>query len=136
MANGPFSAAGLRLTVTTIAEQIDQAVAAHAAWKMRLERTTLSGALDLDPDAMADDGQCRFGHWLLGPMLGAADRAHPRFGAVVALHHEFHHLAGEVLARAEAGERDAVRALLNEDFLDCSDRLLAALAGWKDALAR
>lgn len=82
--------------------ELDQAIAAHAEWKMRF-RTAMMRKEKLDVNSIERDDCCGFGKWL---RTEGDERFsdHPRYIACKRLHAAFHHEAGRVAREINAGE--------------------------------
>lgn len=114
-----------------LAQQIDAAIGAHGAWKLRL-RTAIAGSpSDVTPQTACRDDACAFGHWLHGADIDAPTRAGMPYQVVRRLHAEFHRSAGEVLTLALAGNRIRATDVMEADFTPRSDKLVRALTKWK-----
>lgn len=83
----------------------DDAIKAHAAWKLRialLNEGTLREAPP-DPTIVAKSDQCELGKWLIGEakVKYAAD---PDYAKLVALHADFHKEAAALIKRISFGK--------------------------------
>ncbi len=84
----------------------DQAIAAHAQWKMKF-RSAISGQQVLDQASIAKDNRCDLGQWLYGE--GHAQCGSKlEFSALLQRHKSFHTEAGKVAQAINA--RDYARA--------------------------
>jgi Chemoreceptor zinc-binding domain len=83
----------------------DDAVKAHVMWKSRLQAYVAKPDKSLDPQKVAKDDQCDLGKWLRSQ--GAKFATHPAFAQLVAEHAKFHQAAGDIIRRANAGEKVA-----------------------------
>lgn len=72
----------------------DQAIAAHANWKMKF-RSAISGKLRMDQPTIAKDNCCDLGKWLHGEGKAQCG-SKPEFVALVEKHKAFHVEAGKV----------------------------------------
>jgi hypothetical protein len=111
---------------------IQAALAAHAAWKERLQAAIASGTADVTPDQVRVDDACAFGKWLHGPEAEKY-RHTAAFRRVHDLHEQFHVAAAAVLERALAGDAAAATALMRvgSEFQRLSARLSQALLDWR-----
>jgi hypothetical protein len=93
--------------MSSLREELSQAISTHAAWKARF-RKFLQGAGDIDSATMGRSDTCDFGKWLAegaGPaQLGA------EFAAIDAAHKTFHAKAAEVVDLQKAGNKDKAGA--------------------------
>ena len=117
-----------------LAEQVQKALVAHGAWKVRLAQAIASGASEFDPERVVLDSQCPLGMWLhsdLDPALKIGDH----FEKVLKLHAEFHAAAGRVLRLALLGlKSDAAEAMEPDSgFARASTHLTLALTAWRAA---
>lgn len=90
---------------------IDQALAAHAEWKIKLRAAIANGAT-VDARAIGADNCCDLGRWLHGEakaLLGAR----PAYQDCVARHAAFHREAGRVAVEINARRFDAASAMLD-----------------------
>lgn len=113
-------------------EEIDKAVAAHAAWKDKLMVAIDSGECESTPDKVTMDNNCAFGKWLHERIDPAAKSA-PQYNKAVNLHAQFHKNAGHILELALAGSKNEARSLmgLNSDFTRNSSQLTRTLKDWQ-----
>jgi hypothetical protein len=117
------------MTVST--SEIDQAIAAHAQWKQRLEDAIEFGLFGTPVEVAAADDLCVLGKWL--KQLDE-DSEHAR--AVRRLHARFHKTVAAVAHFAISGKGAEARAMMSSggEFSRMSQRLVSALAAWKFAL--
>lgn len=105
------------------------AVDAHMKWKIRLE-TYINGTSreDLKVEVVSRDDQCPLGKWIYSQGGGRFGYSETFFD-MKAHHAHFHRCAGEVLAAAQAGEKDrAMRLLQQGDYVRASERVKKLLA--------
>lgn len=115
----------------TLVNEIDKALAAHAAWRQKLTSAIRTGQLDASPHDIACDDKCAFGNWLRGPSLNAATKARKPYQVTRRLHAEFHEVAGQVARLAEDGKRGEAFALLDNEYATRSETLTRALNKWR-----
>ena len=103
------------------------AITAHLQWKARLQ-DYLNGASqeELDADSICRDDQCLLGRWIHGP---GREHHHgvPKFYEVRADHAQFHFIAGNVVRHAQANERAAAEALLENEYKRITHKMVQAL---------
>jgi len=102
---------------------IDAAIANHAQWKDRL-LALLEGRSggNLVPYQVANHEDCPLGQWLKGP--GRAVLGHyPAFELLVARHKYFHAQAAEVVALAQAGDKDKALQLFQGGYRHASNQV-------------
>jgi methyl-accepting chemotaxis protein len=110
-----------------IRDQIDAALAAHAAWNHRLRVAIETGSCEISVDAARNDRGCAFGTWLHGLRHTAEMRD------IAALHQRFHGAAASVLAAGLAGDRKTAEREVSDgsEFARTSAALTAALQQWQ-----
>lgn len=114
-------------------EQVNHAIAAHAAWKARLRRIINSGKSELPVEQICRDDLCEFGQWLKGPALARQLTSSQHFQEVVRLHAGFHQTAAHTASLALAGktgEADATMQL-GGAFSKASSELINAMMVWQ-----
>ncbi len=79
----------------------DAAMAAHAAWYMKLSKylSKPDGSLSA---SLAGSNHCELGMWLNSN--GKAYAHMPEFEVLVASHEQFHRIAGDLITKANAGQ--------------------------------
>jgi hypothetical protein len=117
----------------TIAE-INNAIGAHGAWKLRLTTAIATGRFESDAASVACDDKCAFGQWIHGTTIDERTRTGMPYHVVKRLHAEFHQCAAHVVAHAVSGRPTQARELLNGDYTQRSDKLMRALSKWKGEL--
>lgn len=105
------------------------AVDAHMKWKVRLESyINGSSTEELKVDVVCRDDLCPLGKWIYdkgGEKFGFSET----FFDMKAHHAHFHRCAGDVLAAAQAGHKEAATRLLNSgDYVKASERVKMLLA--------
>jgi len=111
--------------------QVIKAMAAHSAWKQRLQEAVRTGRSEFQPADVAKDNQCEFGKWLHSLPLDLRQTEH--YQEVRSLHAEFHKEAARVLELALAGRRAEAQQSLDHggSYARCSAELIKALNRWK-----
>lgn len=133
----PASDMGLdaRSAAAVLAEiDIDTAISAHDNWKIRLQNH-LNGQSteDLKPELVCMDDRCDLGKWLHGPGGQRLGR-YPAFSMLVARHKYFHVQASNVLALAQAQERDKAEHMLQGSYRQASNQVIFLLKELKRGL--
>lgn len=123
------------MTDTQLLTQINDAIGAHGAWKMRLRTAISTGQSEISARAAGCDNACKFGKWLYGAEISPATKAGMPYQVVKRLHAEFHHAAGSVMERALAGDKTVATQLMEGDFTARSEILVRALTKWKREVA-
>ncbi len=119
-----------------VVDEINKALFAHGAWKMRLRRTITKGDSDLTPDGVKCDDCCAFGKWLKGASSDTSLSELDAFKSVKRLHREFHHAASKVLDEAIHDNKDSAVSMLKGEFGACSQSLIVELITWKRAISK
>ena len=88
----------------------DDAVKAHVTWKSKLQAYLAKPDKSLDSQKVAKDDQCDLGKWLHGE--GAKFASHAAFKQLVAEHAQFHQAAGDIIRRADGGQKVAEEVAL------------------------
>ncbi len=114
--------------------QVQAAIGAHGAWKLKLSTAVSTGRSDDEPASVCRDDLCRFGVWLHGPDIDPATRESKPYQVVRRLHAEFHQCAGAVLDLVKRGDQARARAFLEGEYTDRSATLIRALTLWKSEL--
>lgn len=117
-----------------IQTEIQQAIAAHGMWKVRMKQALRSGTIDQEPAAVRLDNQCAFGKWLHA--CPPAVKQTPFHGAVLRLHAEFHQVSSEVYAHLKAGRRADAEAMLAPEgqWTLASVNLTSKMVEWQRSL--
>lgn len=115
-------------------EQVQNAIRAHGAWKLRLKAAIATGTSTLSVDQVARDDCCDFGKWLYSNKITPTTKNGVPYQVIKRLHSEFHQCAGSVLKEATTGKRETATQLLDGSFTDKSNTLVRALGKWKGEL--
>jgi hypothetical protein len=118
---------------TDLAAQVQKALVAHGAWKVRLAQAIETGGSEFSPAVVRKDDQCALGKWLymeIDPALKGED-----YEKVRKLHAEFHLAAAGVLTLALEGRKAEAQAAMftAQDFGRASTRLTIGLDAWRTA---
>lgn len=105
------------------------AIDAHMRWKVRLE-AYISGTSteQLNADTICQDDQCPLGKWIHA--RGSAEFGYSEtFFDMKAHHAHFHRCAGEVVRKAQIGDKETALRLLHQgDYVRASERVKKLLA--------
>jgi hypothetical protein len=120
---------------TDLGEQVQKALVAHGAWKVRLAQTIDASSSEFSPDVVRQDNQCALGKWLyegIGPALRHGDH----YQRVRKLHAGFHIAAAGVLELGLQGRKQEARAAMqpSSEFARASTQLSLALTAWRTAV--
>jgi methyl-accepting chemotaxis protein len=117
-----------------IDEEIARAIGAHNLWAARIRRALESGKSDFKPEDVAKDSLCTFGKWLNDPKLSPDVRTSEGYREVCHLHTQFHQAAGATMAKALAGDAQAVANDIKTGlFADAAQALFGAMFRWQRA---
>ncbi len=118
-----------------LARQVQKALVAHGAWKVRLAQAIDSGNSDFSPAVVRQDNQCELGKWLYGG-IEAPLKGESHYESVRKLHGQFHVAAAAVLESALAGRSAEARAAMEpgSDFARASTHLTLELTAWQKAV--
>lgn len=121
--------------MSDILEQIDKAIGAHGAWKVKL-RQNIDGTLSLNPAEVSVDNRCDFGKWLYS--LTGGQTFGPHYKEVLTMHAAFHKAAADVVMKVQKGDKAGAEASigLNGDYASASSKLTAKMMEWKRASAK
>ena len=112
-----------------------EAINAHVRWKMRLERY-LNGTSEeqLDPKVVCRDDQCVLGKWIHGV---AQEHFHEDegFKTLRADHAQFHVVAGKVLSSAQSNDKATAEALMKNEYMQASRKVVHDLTELSKQLA-
>jgi Chemoreceptor zinc-binding domain len=111
--------------------ELDEAIAAHSAWKAKLKTYLRKPDKSLIADDVAKDNQCILGKWLYAD--GAKYFAFPEFKELREEHANFHRAAADLIKRADSGESVGEEAALgaNSAFSTLSSRLVQLIVKLK-----
>ncbi len=117
--------------MSNIIEQIDKAIGAHGAWKVKL-RQNIDGTLALVPAEVGVDNRCEFGKWLYS-LAGTPISTDPRYKEILELHKAFHKIAATVVTKVQAGDKAGAETSigLKGDYTVASAQLTAKMMEWK-----
>ena len=119
---------------TTFIKEINDAIGAHGAWKLKLRTAISVGKSDVEPATVRCDDRCAFGLWLNGPTIDGHTRSGKPYQVIHRLHAEFHQAAATVLESALAGRKEHATQILDGEFRERSEKLVRALTKWKGEL--
>lgn len=114
-------------------EIIDDALAAHNYWKMRLRTMINSKNVDMPVATIRRDDECKFGKWLYGTSLSAGDKHGPHYQSILSLHRQFHAIAASVAQSAADGRFEDAKTLMSTEgeYSRVTAKLESALTEWK-----
>ena len=105
----------------------DEAIAAHAAWKMKLAKYLKNRDGSLQASELSLDNKCRLGQWIYGE--GAQYAKQPEYATLKNEHARFHKAVGEVVRRADSGQSIAEEMTIGSrsEFMLASAAVVAAI---------
>jgi methyl-accepting chemotaxis protein len=118
----------------TLSEEIQAAIGAHGAWKLRLRTAVDTGTSTFTVSAVGVDNQCDFGKFL-HTKVDPATKNSAQWRKCRDLHAQFHKAAAGVLQLALAGKKEVAKEALGAqgEFTTVSRALSAAMLEWKTA---
>ncbi len=135
----PNSLMGLdaKSAASVLAEiDIDTAIAAHENWKLRLQNYLNGNSTEnLQPEIICLDDRCDLGKWLHGPGGQRLGR-YPAFSVLVARHKYFHVQASNVVAMAQANDKEQATKTLEGSYRHASNQVVLLLKELKRGLGR
>jgi len=115
---------------------IDTAIAAHENWKLRLQNYLSGNSTEnLQAEVVCLDDRCDLGKWLHGPG-GQRLGKYPAFSVLVARHKFFHLQASNVVALAQANNKDQAAKTLEGSYRHASTQVVLLLKELKRGLGR
>src|SRR5690349_13169043 len=105
--------------------ELNKAIKAHSAWKMRLRDAIDTGSCDISVSQAKDSHQCAFGKWL--DSLPLSEKARDEYKSIIPLHEKFHLEASAVLQMALSGQQDKAHEALTNitgEFMYTSAQLI------------
>ncbi len=115
--------------------QINDALIAHGSWKIKLRTAVSKGKSEHSVDDVRCDNKCEFGKWLYGPEIDSETRASVPYTVIKRLHAEFHICAADVLYKALTNDTTGAAYILEDEFMNRSEKLVLALRKWKSEAA-
>jgi hypothetical protein len=111
----------------------DQAIRVHVDWKMKLSAYLSKPNGTLSASTVSQDNQCELGKWIRGE--GQKFAKTPEFAKLTADHTHFHKAAGEVIRKADAGQRVAEEVALgaSSEYATASKAVVSSLMKMKAA---
>lgn len=114
--------------------KIDEAVAAHATWKMKLARYLSQPDGSLNAVLVASPSHCELGMWIKDE--GKQFSYLPEFATLVSSHNDFHIAAAEIVRKADAGDRITAEIALGakSEFTSASAEIVNSILAIKSKL--
>jgi hypothetical protein len=113
---------------------IDEAISAHAKWKMKLASYLSKPDQSLKASVVGADNQCDLGKWLHGE--GLKHSRLPEYSKLVSDHAEFHKLAAEIIRKADSGHKvtDEIALGSKSKFARASSAIVLSLKAMKSKM--
>jgi methyl-accepting chemotaxis protein len=114
---------------------IDAAIRAHSDWKMKLARYLRHPDRSLSATEVSRDTVCELGCWLHGE--GRKLQHLPEYQTLKAAHLAFHRAAGDIVRRADAGEKmtEAVALGSSSAYTQASGEVTMSLLALRPKIA-
>ena len=108
------------------------AIAAHSLWKSKLRRYISNPDHSLNPATITKDDECDLGKWIVAESRVHA--ANPKFNELRREHTRFHALAGDLVRRADAGQKVAseVELSASSEYSKCTTKVVQLLGQLRD----
>jgi len=109
----------------------DDAVKAHAEWKMKLSNYIRSPDKSLDANVVCKDDQCALGKWIYGE--GKTHSALTEYSTLKTEHAKFHNAAADIIRKADAGQNmnDQIVFGSDSDYAKSSASVVSAIMAMK-----
>ncbi len=111
------------------------AIECQVGWKMKLSSYIAKPDHSLNAATVSQDSNCELGRWLNGE--GRKYSANPEFAKLVADHARFHAAAGEIVRKADSGQRvtDELALGAQSEYAAASNAVVGALMRLKTKVA-
>ena len=116
-------------------DEINNAIAAHGAWKQKLRSAIETGECESTPSKVKQDCNCSFGKWL-HERISSNEKKSPYYTEALSVHAQFHLEAGEILDLALKGDKNLanVKMKLGGEFAHLSSKLTHTMKSWQSSL--
>lgn len=113
--------------------QINEAVEAHVAWRIRLEEAIEQGTSEYSVEELRASNLCVFGKWLYLEVDQSLQNTE-QYKKVRDLHQAFHNTAADILNMALVGQKDQAKNAMQEgsEYVRLSTELINAMKQWRD----
>ena len=114
----------------------DEAINAHAGWKQKLSTYIAKPDGSLKSSEVSSDRNCALGKWIY--LSETQHSAMPEFSTLKREHARFHTAAGNVIRKADLGERvaDEIALGANSEYAVASGAVVSALMAMKSKLGQ
>ena len=112
----------------------EDAIGVHVQWKGKLSAFIAKPDNSLNADAVASDTHCDLGKWLHGD--GRTYSKFPEFVKAMSDHARFHKAAGDVIRKAQSGQRmtDEIALGSKSEYAAASNAVVGALMKLKQKI--
>lgn len=109
----------------------DDAIKAHAGWKMKLKSYLNSPDQSLNPEDVGSDSRCDLGKWIHGE--GTQFSCHAEYAVLKDEHARFHRAAAEIVRKANGGQNVTAEVALGaaSPFALASTAVVSAIMAMK-----
>lgn len=106
---------------------LDDAIKAHSAWKLKLSSYIRNPDKSLKPEDVCLDNKCDLGKWIYGE--GKKFESLSEFSTLKVEHAKFHKCAAEVIKKADAGQSvsEEVQIGGSSEFSKASSAVVTAI---------
>jgi len=104
-----------------------QAIHVHVSWKSKLAAYIAKPDHSLNPATVSQETNCELGKWLKGE--GAKFAKSAEFATLVSDHARFHKAAGEIIRKADAGQKVSEEVCLGSksEYATASNTVVGSL---------
>lgn len=114
---------------------INDAMAAHVVWKVRLTRFVRGDSNEsFDSAAICKDNLCDLGKWIYGE--GAKYKLSPYYDVLMQKHAQFHLFAAEIVKRMENSDTAGAMEALNRPFDAMSGEILTLIVKLRESVPK
>lgn len=109
----------------------DDAIKAHAGWKMKLKSYLDRPDKSLRPEDVESDSRCELGKWIHGD--GRQFSSHAEYGVLKDEHARFHRAAADIVRKANGGQNVTAEVALGaaSPFAQASTSVVSAIMAMK-----
>jgi hypothetical protein len=113
---------------------IDEAISAHAKWKMKLASYISKPDQSLQASVVGANNLCDLGKWLHGD--GMKYSRLPEYSKLVADHTQFHQIAAEIIRKADSGHKvtDEIALGAKSKFASASSAIVLSLMAMRSKM--
>ena len=114
--------------------EIQDAITAHSTWKMKLAKYLSQPDHSLNASVVGSPDHCELGKWIKDE--GKQYSHLPEFAALISSHNSFHKAAGEIIRKADAGERITAEIAFGaqSEFSSASAKIVNSILAMKSKM--